>query len=77
MLERYYHSTEDFIKNLDKNYNPVDFEKNFTDFLNKLIQPESGNQSNQKTKHYPTKQRPKYGNKSPSSQSQRNWPYHD
>lgn len=45
MLERYYHSTEDFIKNLDKNYDPVYFEKDFTDFLNKLIQPESDNQS--------------------------------
>lgn len=41
MLERYYKSTEDFIKNLDKNYDPVDF----TEFLNKLIQPESDNQS--------------------------------
>lgn len=41
MLERYYKSTEDFIKNLDKNYDPVDF----TNFLKKLIQPESDNQS--------------------------------
>ena len=45
MLERYYHSTEDFIKNLDKNYDPVYFEKDLTDFLNKLIQTESDNQS--------------------------------
>lgn len=57
MLERYYKSTEDFIKNLDKNYDPVYFEKDFTDFLNKLIQPESGNQSKQKSKHYPRKKR--------------------
>lgn len=55
MLERYYHSTEDFIKNLDKNYDPTYFEKDFTNFLNKLIQPESDNQSKQKSKHYPRK----------------------
>lgn len=55
MLERYYHSTEDFIKNLDKNYDPLYFEKDFTDFLNKLIQPESDNQSKHKSKHYPRK----------------------
>lgn len=53
MLEQYYKSTEDFIKNLDKNYDPV----SFNDFLNKLIQPESGNQSKQKSKHYPRKKR--------------------
>lgn len=45
MIERYYKSTEDFIKNLDKNYDPVYFEKDFTKFLNKLIQPKSDNQS--------------------------------
>lgn len=55
MLERYYKSTEDFIKNLDKNYDPVYFEKDFTDFLNKLIQPESDNHSKHKSKHYPRK----------------------
>lgn len=51
MLERYYKSTEDFIKNLDKNYDLVDF----NNFLNKLIQPESDNQSKHKSKHYPRK----------------------
>lgn len=36
MLEKYFKSKEDFEKQLDRTYDPVKFERQFTQFLNQL-----------------------------------------